>query len=157
MIMREEPLECVKFTAPFNPCADGYQVPSGSSHASAAGIGSYEWLDFSLGSDSLYPEYAEYEAFTDLILANSSGRKPASYNGCFSIRPSAGIMNTEGVVGQFPWVPPKLYSEANTDFAASISGSSTCPLFFGRDISRFSEFISVWYGSSPMLKITITE
>lgn len=53
MIMREEPLECVEFTAPFNPRADGYQVPSGSSHASAAGIASYDWLDFSIGSDSL--------------------------------------------------------------------------------------------------------
>ncbi|KAJ4291680.1 hypothetical protein N0V90_009575 [Kalmusia sp. IMI 367209] len=51
MIMREEPLEAVEFTAPFNPRADGYQVPSGSSHGSAAGIGSYDWLDFSLGSD----------------------------------------------------------------------------------------------------------
>lgn len=55
MTMREEPLECVEFTAPFNPRADGYQVPSGSSHASAAGIASYDWLDFSIGSDSLYP------------------------------------------------------------------------------------------------------
>jgi hypothetical protein len=26
------------------------------------------------------------------------------------------------------------------------------PVFFGRDISRFSEFISVWYGNSPMLR-----
>lgn len=54
MIMREEPLECVEFTAPFNPRADGYQVPSGSSHASAAGVASYDWLDFSIGSDSMY-------------------------------------------------------------------------------------------------------
>jgi len=52
MIMREEPLECVEFAAPFNPRGDGYQVPSGSSHGSAAGIASYDWLDFSLGSDS---------------------------------------------------------------------------------------------------------
>lgn len=55
MIMREEPLECVEFTAPFNPRGDRYQVPSGSSHGSAAAIGSYDWLDFSLGSDSSYP------------------------------------------------------------------------------------------------------
>lgn len=54
MIMREEPLECVEFTAPFNPRGDGYQVPSGSSHGSAAGVSSYDWLDFSLGSDSEY-------------------------------------------------------------------------------------------------------
>lgn len=52
MIMREEPMECIEFIAPFNPRSDGYQVPSGSSHASAAGISSYDWLDFSLGTDS---------------------------------------------------------------------------------------------------------
>ncbi|RHZ68074.1 hypothetical protein CDV55_107783 [Aspergillus turcosus] len=109
MIMREEPLECVEFTAPFNPRADGYQVPSGSSHASAAGIGSYDWLDFSFGSDT-----------------NGSGRKPASYNGCFSIRPSTGLTNNKGVVGYFP--------------------QFDMPVFFGRDISRFSGFISTWYG-----------
>ncbi|KAF2798542.1 amidase signature enzyme [Melanomma pulvis-pyrius CBS 109.77] len=117
MIMREEPLECVEFTAPFNPRADGYQVPSGSSHASAAGISSYHWLDFSLGSDT-----------------NGSGRKPASYNGCFSIRRSTGIMNNEGVVGYFP--------------------QFDMPVFFGRDISRFSDFISVWLES--ILSITIS-
>lgn len=54
MIMREEPKEAIEFTAPFNPRADGYQVPSGSSHGSAASVSSYDWLDFSVGSDSLY-------------------------------------------------------------------------------------------------------
>lgn len=106
MIMREEPLECVEFTAPFNPRADGYQVPSGSSHASAAGVASYDWLDFSIGSDSTHFLFLAIKC-TDLMRANKapangSGRKPASYNGCYSIRPSTGIMDTEGVVGQFP-------------------------------------------------------
>jgi Asp-tRNA(Asn)/Glu-tRNA(Gln) amidotransferase A subunit family amidase len=55
VIMREGPLEFVEFTAAFNPGRDGYLVPSGSSHGSAAGIGSYDWLDFSIGSDSSYP------------------------------------------------------------------------------------------------------
>ncbi|CAK7229734.1 hypothetical protein SCUCBS95973_007328 [Sporothrix curviconia] len=114
MIMREEPLECVEFTAPFNPRADGYQVPSGSSHASAASVASYPWLDFSLGSDT-----------------NGSGRKPASYNGCFSIRPSTGVLDTTGVVGFFP--------------------PFDMPVFFGRDIAEFANFISVWYGTSPLL------
>ena len=52
MNTREEPTECVEFEAPFNPRADGYQIPSGSSHGSAAGIASYDWLDYSVGSDS---------------------------------------------------------------------------------------------------------
>ncbi|TAQ88994.1 hypothetical protein B7494_g2658 [Chlorociboria aeruginascens] len=115
MVMDEEPLECVEFTAPFNPRGDGYQNPSGSSSGSAAGISSYDWLDFSLGSDT-----------------NGSGCKPADYNGCFSIRPSTGIMDTSGVVGHFP--------------------KFDMPVLFGRDISKFSEFISVWYGTSPMLR-----
>lgn len=67
MIMREEPLECVEFTAPFNPRADRYQVPSGSSHGSAASIASYDWLDFSLGSNNLHPYHPDYEPSTDLI------------------------------------------------------------------------------------------
>ncbi|KAI1058905.1 hypothetical protein LB507_004038 [Fusarium sp. FIESC RH6] len=115
MIMREEPLECVEYSAPFNPRGDGYQVPSGSSHASAASVASYEWLDYSFGSDT-----------------NGSGRKPAHYNGCFSIRPTTGITDTAGVIGQFD--------------------KFDMPVFFGRDITKFTNFISVWYGDSQMLK-----
>ena len=57
------------------------------------------------------------EASADLIPANGSGRKPASYNGCSAIRPSTGIVNTDGVVGQFPWVIPKSHLEVDTDLA----------------------------------------
>jgi Amidase len=52
MIIREEAMECVEFIAPFNPRGDGYQIPSGSSSGSCAGLASYDWLDFSIGSDS---------------------------------------------------------------------------------------------------------
>lgn len=85
MIMREEPIEAVEFTSPFNPRGDGYQVPSGSSNGSVVVIGAYDWLDFTLGSDT-----------------NGSVRKPAHYNGCFALRPTMDIMNTDGVIGQFP-------------------------------------------------------
>ncbi|CAG9945990.1 unnamed protein product [Clonostachys rosea f. rosea IK726] len=115
LIVREEPVEAVEFTDPFNPRCDGYQVPSGSSSGSAAAIGSYDWLDLSLGSDT-----------------NGSVRKPAHYNGCHTIRPTTGIMNTEGVVGQFP--------------------EFDMPGFFGRDLAKFKDVISVWYGDSPLLR-----
>ncbi|KAI0393486.1 amidase [Xylariaceae sp. FL0594] len=114
MTVREEPLEAVEFTDPFNPRGDGYQVPSGSSSGSAAAIGAYGWLDLSLGSDT-----------------NGSVRKPAHYNGCHTIRPTHGIMNTEGVVGFFP--------------------EFDMPGFFGRDLAEFPQIMSVWYGESPML------
>lgn len=52
MIVREDTMECVDFPAPFNPRGDGYQTASGSSNGSCASIGTYDWLDFSIGSDS---------------------------------------------------------------------------------------------------------
>ena len=48
----EEPIECVDFQAPWNPRADGYQSPAGSSSGSGAAVASYPWLDIAIGSDS---------------------------------------------------------------------------------------------------------
>ena len=54
--LREEPTECIDYQAPFNPRADGYISPAGSSSGSGAAIGGYDWLDFALGTDSnIYP------------------------------------------------------------------------------------------------------
>lgn len=50
--LKEEPTECVDYPAPFNPRADGYQTPAGSSSGSGAAIASYDWLDLTLGTDS---------------------------------------------------------------------------------------------------------
>ena len=53
----EEPIECVDFQAPWNPRADGYQSPAGSSSGSGVAIASYDWLDIAIGSDSkLFPQ-----------------------------------------------------------------------------------------------------
>ncbi|KAJ4015400.1 hypothetical protein NW766_005742 [Fusarium irregulare] len=84
MDMREEPLGCVEFSTPFNPRGDGHQGPSGSSHASSASVASYEWLDYSFGSDT-----------------NGVGRMSAQHSGCFSIRPTACTTNNAGVIGHF--------------------------------------------------------
>lgn len=50
----EEPIECVDFQAPWNPRADGYQSPAGSSSGSGVAIASYPWLDVAIGSDSKF-------------------------------------------------------------------------------------------------------
>lgn len=42
----------IDFHAPFNPRADGYQSPSGSTTGGAASLASYDWLDYSIGTDS---------------------------------------------------------------------------------------------------------
>ncbi|KAK0701218.1 amidase signature domain-containing protein [Apiosordaria backusii] len=48
----EEPVECIDYDAPWNPRADGYQSPAGSSSGSGAAMAAYEWLDITIGSDS---------------------------------------------------------------------------------------------------------
>lgn len=48
----EEPVECIDYQAPWNPRADGYQSPAGSSSGSGAAMAAYEWLDITIGSDS---------------------------------------------------------------------------------------------------------
>ncbi|KAG9230420.1 hypothetical protein BJ875DRAFT_499140 [Amylocarpus encephaloides] len=49
---REEPTECADYQAPYNPRGDGSQSPAGSSSGSAAATASYDFLDFTIGSDS---------------------------------------------------------------------------------------------------------
>jgi len=48
----EEPLEYIDYQAPWNPRADRYQSPGGSSSGSAAAIAAYDWLDIAIGTDS---------------------------------------------------------------------------------------------------------
>lgn len=44
--------EWIDFHAPFNPRGDGYQSPSGSTTGGATGLAAYDWLDYSVGTDS---------------------------------------------------------------------------------------------------------
>jgi Asp-tRNA(Asn)/Glu-tRNA(Gln) amidotransferase A subunit family amidase len=50
---REEPMEAVDYQSPFNPRGDKYQSPAGSSSGSAAAVAAYEWLDITIGTDSM--------------------------------------------------------------------------------------------------------
>jgi len=53
----EEPTEYIDYQAPWNPRADGYQSPGGSSTGSGAAIAAYDWLDIGIGSDSKYSHF----------------------------------------------------------------------------------------------------
>ncbi|THV78933.1 amidase signature enzyme [Aureobasidium pullulans] len=71
----------VDLHCPFNPRGDGYQDPSGSSTGPGAGIASYDWLDFSVGSDT-----------------GGSMRGPAGSQGVYGNRPSTGAVSMDHVV-----------------------------------------------------------
>jgi len=77
-----DPCEWIDTTCPFNPRGDGHQKPSSSSTGSAAAAAAYDWLDFTVGTDT-----------------GGSIRHPAGVNGVFGQRPSTGSMDLTGVLG----------------------------------------------------------
>ncbi|KAF2205659.1 amidase signature enzyme [Delitschia confertaspora ATCC 74209] len=81
----EEPLECIDWPAPWNPRADGYQSPAGSSSGSGVACAAYDWIDIAIGSDT-----------------SGSGRRPGHWNGCFAMRPTHGLLSHEGFLNSFP-------------------------------------------------------
>ncbi|KAM0259427.1 hypothetical protein ACHAQJ_003321 [Trichoderma viride] len=76
----EEPMEYTDYQAPWNPRADGYQSPGGSSSGSASAIAAYDFLDITLGTDTW-----------------GSITRPAHWCGCFGLRPSTGTISTNGI------------------------------------------------------------
>ncbi|EHK47285.1 uncharacterized protein TrAtP1_010052 [Trichoderma atroviride] len=76
----EEPMEYTDYQAPWNPRADGYQSPGGSSSGSASAIASYDCLDITLGTDTW-----------------GSVTRPAHWCGCFGLRPSIGAISSDGI------------------------------------------------------------
>ena len=77
-----DPCEWQDTECPLNPRGDGHQKPSSSSTGSASAAASYDWLDFTLGSDT-----------------GGSIRHPAGVNGLFGNRPTHGVMDLAGVLG----------------------------------------------------------
>ena len=65
-LSREEATESIDFQTAWNPRADGYQTPGGSSSGSAAAVAAYDWIDIGIGTDT-----------------NGSIRRPAQCNGVF--------------------------------------------------------------------------
>lgn len=92
----------IDFHAPFNPRADGYQTPSGSTTGGGASLATYDWLDFSIGTDSEPPGRSTRRAnrgrrLTCRIVATGSIRWPAAWNGLFGLRTSWEANKLDGV------------------------------------------------------------
>ncbi|KAI9767312.1 MAG: hypothetical protein M1840_005721 [Geoglossum simile] len=128
---REEPTECADYQAPYNPRGDGYQSPSGSSSGSAAAIASYDFLDFTVGSDSKF--LSPLRAIVMLMAeATGSTRRPAFFNGCFALRPSYGKLPLDGMQLTF-----ELFDT---------------PSVFCRDIEKCREVAIAWFGPDQIVQ-----
>ena len=108
----EEATEAIEYTSPWSPRGDGFQSSGGSSNGSGAAVASYEWLDIAIGSDT-----------TGSIL------RPALWNGYFSLRPSFGVLSTEGFVSCIKYLD--------------------APGIMGRDLRKCRYFALVWFGDRP--------
>ncbi|KAF2815318.1 amidase signature enzyme [Mytilinidion resinicola] len=105
LITREEPTESADYQAPFNPRGDGYQSAWSSSGGSGAAIAAYDWLDFTISTDT-----------------TGSSRRPALANGCFGIRVSSDALPSEGVVPSWSYFDsPALYGRDFAKFENMIS------------------------------------
>jgi len=49
------PNQAIDYFPPWNPRADGYLRPSGSSSGAGVAVAGYEWCDVAIGTDSRYP------------------------------------------------------------------------------------------------------
>ena len=50
------PEKCIDYFPPWNPRADGYQGPSGSSSGAGASLAGYDWMDGSIATESEFPK-----------------------------------------------------------------------------------------------------
>lgn len=71
----------VDYADPWNSRGDGYQSTGGSSSGSGAAITAYDWLDFTIGSDT-----------------GGSVRFPAKFGGLYGYKPTHGIFNLTGIL-----------------------------------------------------------
>ena len=71
-----DPCEWIDTICPYNPRGDGQQKPSSPSTGSAAAAAAYEWLDFTVGTDT-----------------GGYIRHPAGVNGVFGNRPTTGVID----------------------------------------------------------------
>ncbi|KAH6990979.1 amidase signature domain-containing protein [Ilyonectria sp. MPI-CAGE-AT-0026] len=85
MIAREEPMDAVDYLTAFNPRADGYQSPAGSSSGSAAAVAAYDWVDCGVSTDT-----------------SGSGRRPTMVNGVWEFRLSHDSTSLSGMITTYP-------------------------------------------------------
>ncbi|KAF4446817.1 amidase signature enzyme [Fusarium austroafricanum] len=71
----------VNFHAPWNPRGDGVRSPGGSRYGSGDAAGAYDWIDFTIGTDT-----------------GGGVRQPAASQSVYGLRPSQEILSVDGTV-----------------------------------------------------------
>ncbi|KAH8820212.1 amidase signature domain-containing protein [Xylogone sp. PMI_703] len=112
------PENWVDFRCPRNPRGDQYQQPTGSSTGAGAAMAAYEWLDFSIGTDTTGSIRAP-TAFCGLFGIRLSTEIAASFAGVY---PNSPYFDTVGLLGR--------------DLSSLSHAARAC---LNKDIKRFPE------------------
>ncbi|RMY48038.1 hypothetical protein D0865_08325 [Hortaea werneckii] len=115
----------VDLHCPFNPRADGYQDPSGSSTGPGAGIGAYDWLDIAVGSDT-----------------GGSMRGPAGAQGIYGNRPSTGAISMEHVIPLTPTLDTAGIYFSGDNSGYGTSDSSGAMDLVNRFVQELGDFLN---------------
>ncbi|KAF2645931.1 amidase signature enzyme [Massarina eburnea CBS 473.64] len=73
------PDQCIDYPAPWNPRADGYQRPAGSTSGGGSSVAGYDWIDYALGTDT-----------------TGSLREPARVCGLYGLRLTNRVISAKG-------------------------------------------------------------
>ena len=150
----EEPVECIDWQAPWNPRADGYESPAGSSSGSGAAIAAYHWLDISIGSDSRLTPYRTLHAYSLLTQRSKRKRK--------TTKPLERLLR----YAAYAWLtsPRRLYAEFSVSvhliMTTEIQGNNAfsrfdVPTFFGRDLQKCKKFAEEWYAKRHLAAVKV--
>lgn len=83
----EDPTGDCVFHAPWNPRGDGFRSTGGSSFGAGAAAGAYDWIDFTIGTDT-----------------GGSVRVPSATQSLYGLRPSKGTIGSDGLILIHPLV-----------------------------------------------------
>ncbi|KAI9794894.1 MAG: hypothetical protein M1833_007341 [Piccolia ochrophora] len=118
-----DPLQWIDYKCPYNPRGDGYQKPSSSSTGSAVAVAAYEWLDFTIGTDT-----------------GGSIRAPAGVNGVYGLRPSTSFADTTGVYSVAPLLDTVGIFARSVDMVHRVQRYIMSPLYLPRQPQAKQQF-----------------
>lgn len=141
----EEPIECVDFQAPWNPRADGYQSPAGSSSGSGAAIAAYPWLDIAIGSDSRFCQANDQWSASSRHLSQWKRTAAGSlerllFNASFSRNTPCRRLYSKLQVRTM------MLSSDQRSYLSAHHRQFDVPCFYGRDLEKCRAFANHWYG-----------
>ena len=94
----------VDVSAPWNPRADGYQAPGGVSAGASAAISTYNWLEYSIGTDRMRFHSNGHGTSLTCPTEVDGALQNAALQGLYALRPSKNASADRSLKNGTPFV-----------------------------------------------------